>query len=236
MKHRADQKVDVRRSRIDRRRPTPRTRITAWGSGCDIGHLTECVKVNTPTTGSIDGILTQIAQNLKQIMPQADEALLDTTNLRLLDELQSDARMSLAELGRRVGLSSPAVAERIKRLETAGVIRGYHADVDPRRIGYQLGVVIRIRPAPRQLTEVANLARDTPEVIECNRVTGEDCYVITAHVRDIDHLEAVIDQFAAYGQTTSSVMQSSPVPRRAISTQETRPPGPARSVDAPSAS
>jgi Lrp/AsnC family leucine-responsive transcriptional regulator len=195
-------------------------RAKAWRSGCEISHLTECVSVTTPTIGPIDGILPLMAQNLKQIAPQTDEALLDTTNLRLLDELQSDARMSLAELGRRVGLSSPAVAERIKRLETAGVIRGYRADVDPRRIGYQLGVVIRIRPAPRQLTEVANLARDTPEVIECNRVTGDDCYVITAYVRDVDHLEALIDQFAAYGQTTSSVLQSSPVPRRAVSTQE----------------
>ncbi len=126
--------------------------------------------------------------------------------------------MSVAELGRRVGLSSPAVAERIKRLEGSGVIRGYHADVDPRGLGYTLGVVIRIRPAPRQLTEVAALARDTPEVIECHRVTGDDCYVMTAYVRDVDHLEILVDQFAAYGQTTSSVMQSSPVIRRGIST------------------
>jgi Lrp/AsnC family transcriptional regulator, leucine-responsive regulatory protein len=144
--------------------------------------------------------------------------LLDPTNLRLLAELQSDARMSLAELGRRVGRSSPAIAERIKRLEAAGVIRGYHADIDPRRLGYTLGVVIRIRPAPRQLAAVADLARDTAEVIECHRVTGDDCYVITAYVRDVEHLETVIDQFAAYGQTTSSVMQSSPVPRRGVST------------------
>jgi Lrp/AsnC family leucine-responsive transcriptional regulator len=146
----------------------------------------------------------------------AEDDLLDATNRRLLAELQSDARTSLAELGRRVGLSSPAIAERIKRLESAGVIRGYHADVDPHRIGYTLGVVIRIRPAPRQLAEVATLARDTPEVIECHRVTGDDCYVMTAYVRDVEHLEALIDQFAAYGQTTSAVMQSSPVVRRGI--------------------
>jgi Lrp/AsnC family leucine-responsive transcriptional regulator len=76
--------------------------------------------------------------------------------------------------------------------------------------------MIRIRPAPRQLAEVAALARDTPEVIECHRVTGDDCYVATAYVRDVEHLEAIIDEFAAYGQTTSSIMQSSPVPRRGI--------------------
>lgn len=96
------------------------------------------------------------------------------------------------------------------------MIRGYHADIDPRRLGYALGVTIRIRPAPRQLAEVAALARETPEVVECNRVTGEDCYVITAYVRDVEHLEALIDGFAAYGQTTSSILQSSPVPRRGL--------------------
>jgi Lrp/AsnC family transcriptional regulator, leucine-responsive regulatory protein len=147
-----------------------------------------------------------------------DSGLLDATGLRLVTELQRDARISLAELGRRVGLSSPAVAERIKRLEGAGVIRGYHADIDPRALGYTLGVAIRIRPAPRQLTEVAALARDSAEVIECHRVTGDDCYVMTAFVRDVEHLEEVIDRFAAYGQTTSSIMQSSPVPRRGIAT------------------
>lgn len=140
----------------------------------------------------------------------------DATNLRLLAELQQDARLSLAELGRRVGLSSPAVAERLKRLEDDGVITAYRAQVDPRRLGYSLGVVIRIRPAPRQLRDVAQLARDTPEVVECHRVTGDDCYVMTAYVRDVEHLEEVIDQFAAYGQTTTSIMQSSPVPRRGL--------------------
>ena len=144
--------------------------------------------------------------------------LLDDTGLRLVEELQRDARLSLAELGRRVGLSSPAVAERIKRLEGAGVIRGYRADIDPRKLGFTLGVVIRIRPAPRQLVEVAELARDSSEVVECHRVTGDDCYVITAFVRDVEHLEELIDRFAAYGQTTSSIMQSSPVPRRGIAT------------------
>ena len=142
--------------------------------------------------------------------------LTDATNLRLLEELQRDARLSLAELGRRVGLSSPAVADRLKRLEDEGVITGYRADVNPRALGYSLGVVIRIRPAPRQIAAVAQLARDTPEVLECHRVTGDDCYVMNAWVRDVEHLEEIIDQFVAYGQTTTSIMQSSPVPRRAL--------------------
>ena len=153
----------------------------------------------------------------KQVRPNAYETLLDDTNRRVLTELQADARLSIAELGRRVGLSSPAVAERMKRLEAAGVITGYHAEVDPRAFGYALGVIIRIRPAPRQLAAVADLARETPEVTECHRVTGDDCYVMTARVRDVEHLEQVIDAFAAYGQTISAIMQSSPVPRRGVS-------------------
>jgi len=147
----------------------------------------------------------------------ADDALLDATNLRLLEELQRDARLSIAELGRRVDLSSPAVAERLRRLEGEGVIAGYRAEIDPRALGLSLGVIIRIRPNPRQLADVAQLARDTPEVVECHRVTGEDCYVMTAYVRDVEHLEAVIDQFVVYGQTTSAIMQSAPVPRRGLS-------------------
>src|SRR4051812_49862643 len=88
----------------------------------------------------------------------------DATDLRLLAELQDDARLSLAELGRRVGLSSPAVADRLRRLEDDGVIAGYRAVVDPRKLGYQLGVLIRIRPAPRNIAPVADIARQTPEV------------------------------------------------------------------------
>ena len=141
---------------------------------------------------------------------------LDATDRRLLDELQRDARVSLAELGRRVGLSSPAVAERVRRLQDEGVIRGFHADVDPRALGYTLTVIVRVRPAPRQRAKVAELARETPEVVECHRITGEDCFFLKAHVRDVEHLEEVIDRFATHGQTTTSVMQTSPVPGRGV--------------------
>ena len=148
---------------------------------------------------------------------RADGAL-DTTNLRLIDELQSNARLSLAELGRRVGLSAPAVAERLARLEADGTVTGYRAVVDPRALGYSLTVVIRVRPAPRELKKVAELARCTPEVVECHRITGEDCYFMKAHVRDVTHMEEVIDVFAVYGQTTTSIVQSSPVPLRGVAT------------------
>jgi len=145
---------------------------------------------------------------------------LDATDHALLAELQADARLSLAELGRRVGLSSPAVAERLRRLERDGVVRGYHADVDPRALGYTLAAVLRIRPAPRQLPKVADLARETPEVVECHRITGDDCYFMKLHVRDVEHLEEVIDRFTPYGTTTTSIVQSSPVPRRGVALPE----------------
>ncbi len=139
---------------------------------------------------------------------------LDSVNRQLIAALQLDARLSLAELGRRVGLTAPAVAERLARLEEAGVIRGYHADVDPRALGLELSVVLRIRPAARMIAKVAELACATPEVTECHRVTGEDCFVMRLHVRDVLHLEELIDRFVLYGQTTTSIVQSSPVPGR----------------------
>jgi Lrp/AsnC family leucine-responsive transcriptional regulator len=140
----------------------------------------------------------------------------DGTTRRILEELQEDGRLSLAELGRRVDLSAPAVAERVQRLERDGVITGYRAQVDPRALGYSLAVVIRIRPAPRQLPKVAELARETPEVVECHRITGEDCFFMKAHVRDVEHLEEIIDRFVLFGQTTTSIVQSSPVPGRSL--------------------
>lgn len=145
-----------------------------------------------------------------------ENGLFDPTNLRLLGELQSDARLSQAELGRRVALSPPAVAERLARLEREGVIAGYHAEVDPRALGYAFAAVLRMRPAPRQIPAVADVARATPEVVECHRVTGEDCFYMKLHVRSVEHLEEVIDRFTPYGQTTTSIVQSSPVPRRGV--------------------
>ncbi|MDP9293236.1 MAG: Lrp/AsnC family transcriptional regulator [Actinomycetota bacterium] len=141
---------------------------------------------------------------------------LDEVNRALLAELQLDARLTVAELSRRVGLSSPAVAERLARLQDGGVITGYRTDLDPRALGYSLSVVLRIRPAPRELGKVAELARATPEVTECHRITGEDCYFMKLHVRDVEHLEEVIDRFAPFGSTTTSIIQSSPVPGRGI--------------------
>lgn len=140
--------------------------------------------------------------------------LLDSLNLRVLGELVADGRIAMAELGRRVGLSAPAVAERVQRLERAGVIAGYHAELDPRALGFPVSAVVRIRPSPGQLQRIPEVAHETPEVAECHRITGDDCYLIRLHLRSIDDLEDVLDRFTPYGQTTTSIVHSTPVPRR----------------------
>jgi Lrp/AsnC family transcriptional regulator, leucine-responsive regulatory protein len=142
------------------------------------------------------------------------KSLLDDVNRRLLAELSTDPRLSAAELARRVGMSAPAVRERVTRLEEAGVIRGYRLDVDPAALGRPVAAWVRIRPGPGQLPKVAELAARTPEVSECHRISGDDCFLLKVHVPAISALEAVLDQFLLYGQTTSSFIVSTPVPPR----------------------
>jgi Lrp/AsnC family leucine-responsive transcriptional regulator len=113
-------------------------------------------------------------------------------------------------------MSAPAVRERVLRMEEAGIIRGYTVELDPVALGYPLCAFIRVRPAPGQLPHVAELARRMPQVAECHRVTGEDCFVLKVHLRALDQLDEVIDQFLAHGQTTTSLVQSTPVPPRGL--------------------
>jgi Lrp/AsnC family leucine-responsive transcriptional regulator len=140
--------------------------------------------------------------------------MLDPINLQLVKLLQEDGRLSVAELGRRISMSAPAVAERVQRLERAGVITGYHAELDPRRLGYPIAAIVRIRPAPGQLQRIPEIARQTPEVAECYRITGEDCYLLKLHLRAIEDLESLLDRFTPYGLTTTSIIHSAPVTRR----------------------
>jgi Lrp/AsnC family leucine-responsive transcriptional regulator len=139
---------------------------------------------------------------------------IDTVNLRILEELQRDPRLTMSELGRRIGMSSPAVTERVRRLEESGVIRGYRLDLNPVALGLPIAAYIRIRPDPGQLPRVAELARQIPEVVECHRVTGEDCFVLKVHIPAIEQLDRLLDSFLLYGSTTTSIIQSSPVPLR----------------------
>src|SRR5436305_6281987 len=139
---------------------------------------------------------------------------LDDTDRKILGELTTEGRVSIAELGRRVNLSSPAVAERVQRLERAGVITGYRAELDPRALGYPLTAIVRVKPAAGQLPRIPELAIEIPEVSECLRITGEDCFFLKIHLRSIDDLSPVLDRFLAYGQTTTSLVNDAPIARR----------------------
>jgi Lrp/AsnC family leucine-responsive transcriptional regulator len=139
---------------------------------------------------------------------------LDETNRSILAALAGNPRQSTAELARTVGMSAPAVRERVGRLERAGVIRGYRLDIDPAAIGLPVTAWVRIRPGPGQLSKIADLARDTPRVSECHRISGEDCFLLKVHVPAVEDLEDVLDAFLLFGQTTSSFVVATPVPPR----------------------
>jgi Lrp/AsnC family leucine-responsive transcriptional regulator len=139
---------------------------------------------------------------------------LDEVNIRILEELQREPRLSMSELGRRIGMSSPAVTERVRRLEEKGIIRGYRLELNPAALGLPIAAYIRIRPNAGQLPRIAELAQQLPEVVECHRVTGEDCFILKVYIPAIDQLDRLLDSFLMYGSTTTSIIQSSPVPLR----------------------
>jgi Lrp/AsnC family leucine-responsive transcriptional regulator len=148
---------------------------------------------------------------------------LDAANLRLLSELLVDPRLSMSELGRRVGMSAPAVTERVQRLEAAGVIAGYRMDIDPAALGMPVTALVRIRPGPGQLPKIARAAQETAQVVECHRITGEDCFLIKVHAPSIAELEEILDRFLLFGQTTTSIVVSTPVPARPLPLPTARP-------------
>jgi Lrp/AsnC family transcriptional regulator, leucine-responsive regulatory protein len=139
---------------------------------------------------------------------------IDAVNRRVLVELSQEPRLTMSELGRRIGMSSPAVTERVRRLEEAGVIRGYRLEVNPIALGLPIAAYVRVRPNPGQLPRIAELAQQIPEVVECHRVTGEDCFILKVYIPAIDQLDRLLDSFLLYGSTTTSIIQSSPVPLR----------------------
>jgi len=141
---------------------------------------------------------------------------MDSIDHLLLDALQDDARTSYAELGRRVGLTPPAVAERVRRLESSGIISGYHAHVDLKKAGYGLVAFIRLTAAPELSVQLGRVAAETDEVLEFHHVTGTEGYVLKVAARSIEHLERVIVKLLPYGQTTTSIVLSSPVTWRRI--------------------
>src|SRR3954452_6940882 len=141
---------------------------------------------------------------------------LDRTDWRLLEELQRDGRASYADLARVVAMSPSAVAERIRRLEEAGVIAGYRAAVDPERVGLQVMAFVRLRYPTGNYRPFHALLDSTPEIIEAHHVTGEDCFVLKVLARSMRHLEEVTGRISGLGSVTTSVVYSSPLAGRPI--------------------
>jgi Lrp/AsnC family leucine-responsive transcriptional regulator len=136
---------------------------------------------------------------------------LDDISWQLLQALQENARLSFSELGRRVGLTPPAVAERVRRLEEVGVIVGYRVELNVKRLGLPLTAIIRLAPRGRDPREVARLVTHLPGVLECHHVTGEDCYVLKIAVPSMEQLEWLLERLRQCGDTTTSMVLSSPV-------------------------
>jgi len=143
------------------------------------------------------------------------EAPLDPVDRRIVAELQAAPRLRIAELSRRIGLSGPAVADRLRRLEDSGIL-SYRTEVSPRALGYTICAIVRISPTGGGLRLIPGIAREVPNVTECYRITGEDCYFVKLYLRSIDDLEPVLDLFTPHGRTTTSIVHSAPVPPRSL--------------------
>lgn len=141
-------------------------------------------------------------------LPAPGQSALDSYDTRILAELQTDARISMAELGRRVHLSQPAVTERVRKLETAGVITGYRATVNLSALGYGIRAVIRVARA--EYARVIKLIQQTPEVINAYNVTGEDSWILEIAVIDVPHLDAVVTRFCLLAETSTSIILNVP--------------------------
>lgn len=152
------------------------------------------------------------------------ESALDETDRRILAVLAVDPRLTTAAVAREVQMSAPAVRDRILRLEETRVIRGYRIDIDPAALGLPVAAWVRISPGPGQLSKIADLAERTPEVGECHRISGEDCFLLKVHVPAIEALGDLLDRFLIHGTTTSSLIVATPVaPRPVLTGLDTRP-------------
>lgn len=139
----------------------------------------------------------------------------DAMDGKILDILQADARTTLAEIGRRIHMSQPAVAERVRRMEAAGVITGYHARIDPAALGYGITAFIRVAKRSHE-TPVEVVAAQVPEIVECHSITGDDCSIVKVVAPSVAELEKVILQLTRCGVTSTSLILSSYIERKAI--------------------
>lgn len=148
------------------------------------------------------------------------ERLLDRTGWQILMLLQQNARMSYSELGKCVGLSTPAVVERVRKLEDAGIITGYRAEVDPHKVGLPITAFLRARTVGGGSARLSELVKELPEVLECHRVTGSDCYILKAVLTSVEHMECLINQLQDHSEVITSIVLSSPVKGRAIGQEQ----------------
>ena|SRR5215213_6741993 len=142
--------------------------------------------------------------------------MMDSIDWKILKELQTDARISYAELGRRVGLTTPAVIERVKKLEDAKIINGYRAEIDAAKVGFPITAFIRMSITGVDYSHIIEVAENAPEVLECHRGTGGDSFIMKVAVSSVEHLQNLIDRLTPYGITTTSIVLSSPVKSRVI--------------------
>ncbi|WP_070886504.1 Lrp/AsnC family transcriptional regulator [Pseudomonas sp. D1-3] len=140
--------------------------------------------------------------------------MIDEIDQQLIAALTEDSRRSLKALAHISGLSSPSVAERLRKLEEKGVLKGYGVEVDPRAFGYQLQAIVRIRPLPGQLHEVERQIQATPQFTECDKVTGEDCFIARLHVRSMEQLDEILDHINVYALTNTAIVKKTTVKRR----------------------
>jgi Lrp/AsnC family leucine-responsive transcriptional regulator len=156
--------------------------------------------------------------------------MLDDQDLSILRALIADARISLKDLAAAAGLSSPSTSERVRRLQERGVLRAFTAEVNAEQLGYALMAIVRVRPAPGALGRVQAVIEGMPEVVECDKVTGEDCFFVRLVARSMPQLDQLLNQLAELGQTVTSLVKSQPVARRApplqYVTARTVPPNP----------
>jgi Lrp/AsnC family transcriptional regulator, leucine-responsive regulatory protein len=145
---------------------------------------------------------------------QFGKSSLDETDARILTALDADARLSMSELARVVGMSAPSVSERVRRLEATGVIRGFMLDVDTRAIGYQIRAMVRIRPLPGKLHLVEKLIQDRPEFIECDKITGDDPFLARLVVRSIEEMDDVLEALSEHAVTSTAVIKGTSVKKR----------------------
>lgn len=141
-------------------------------------------------------------------------ASLDDTDRALLRLLAQDARTATADLAREVGLSAPSTAERLRRLEAQGVIERYTVQVDPRSLGYTLQAIVRVKPLPGQLHLVEDEIRRIPEFVECDKVTGDDCFVCRLFLRNIEELDGILSKVGERAETSTAIVKATPVARR----------------------